>query len=468
MRDWTKMRYIVFCDDSFFYQILKSHREAGSAWLFVVQEPELADWLEKKKIPVIRGPFSSQSTYQRAKIGREDRVIIALSKTKLFSPILRLLSKEGVRPSLLLSRNKEVVDLGSPDLKVVSCTDLLSSPLFWELRAISLREKTREIHRILGEAERVLILVQDDPDPDAIASALALRTLLGRNKLTASIASFGVVDRPENMAMLKHLEIEVDRIDAKRLSGYDRICFVDTQPSRFPVKFPRIDVVIDHHPEEKGYHAAYREIRSNQGATSTVMTEYLRAEDVKISQRLATALLYGIGTDTAFLERGTHPGDVEAFSFLYPLANHGLIRQIERPEFPQEEAGFVQKAIRRWRIEHRLLVSHLGQVPRQDIVPRLADFFTQVEGIDWSVLSGIVGGNLIISARNMGKSGNAGSLMKEAFGSYGRAGGHRFMAKAVMPLKGFREVFGRADERFVRDLIFERLVDLLQREAVAV
>lgn len=462
------MRYIVFCDDSFFYQVLKSHREAGSAWLFVVQEPELADWLEKKKIPVIRGPFSSQSTYQRAKIGREDRVIIALSKTKLFSPILRLLSKEGVRPSLLLSRNKEVVDLGSPDLKVVSCTDLLSSPLFWELRAISLREKTREIHRILGEAERVLILVQDDPDPDAIASALALRTLLGRNKLTAPIASFGVVDRPENMAMLKHLEIEVDRIDAKRLSGYDRICFVDTQPSRFPVKFPRIDVVVDHHPEEKGYHAAYREIRSNQGATSTVMTEYLRAEDVKISHRLATALLYGIGTDTAFLERGTHPGDVEAFSFLYPLANHGLIRQIERPEFPQEEAGFVQKAIRRWRIEHRLLVSHLGQVPRQDIVPRLADFFTQVEGIDWSVLSGIVGGNLIISARNMGKSGNAGSLMKEAFGSYGRAGGHRFMAKAVMPLKGFREVFGRADERFVRDLIFERLVDLLQREAVAV
>jgi hypothetical protein len=91
-----------------------------------------------------------------------------------------------------------------------------------------------------------------------------------------------------------------------------------------------------------------------------------------------------------------------------------------------------------------------------------------VEGIDWSVLSGIVGGNLIISARNMGKSGNAGSLMKEAFGCYGRAGGHRFMAKAVMPLKGFREVFGRADERFVRDLIFERLVDLLQREAVAV
>ncbi|WDT74149.1 MAG: hypothetical protein MPW16_12870 [Candidatus Manganitrophus sp.] len=122
------MRYIVFCDDSFFYQVLKSHREAGSAWLFVVQEPELADWLEKKKIPVIRGPFSSQSTYQRAKIGREDRVIIALSKTKLFSPILRLLSKEGVRPSLLLSRNKEVVDLGSRDLKVVSCTDLLSSP----------------------------------------------------------------------------------------------------------------------------------------------------------------------------------------------------------------------------------------------------------------------------------------------------------------------------------------------------
>lgn len=462
------MRYLIFCDDSFFYHVLKSHREVGSSWQFAVQEPELADWLEKRKVPVLRGSFSTGSIYRRAKIAPEDRVIIALSKVKLFAPILRFLSKEGVRPSLLLTRNNDAVDLGYPDLKAVSCAELLSSPVLWELRAISLREKTREIHRLLGKAERVLILIQDDPDPDAIASALALRTLLGRNKLTAPIASFGVVDRPENMAMLKHLEIEVEQINARSLSRYDRICFVDTQPNRFAVRFPRIDVVIDHHPEERGYHAAYREIRSNQGATSTVMTEYLRADDVKISHRLATALLYGIGTDTAFLERGTHPGDVEAFSFLYPLANHGLIRRIERPEFPPEEAGFVQKAIRRWRIEHRLLVSHLGQIPRQDIVPRLADFFTQVEGIDWSVLSGIVGGNLIISVRNLGNSGNAGSLMKELFGPFGRAGGHRFMAKAVMPLKKFKEAFGRADERFVRDLLFEQLLEYIEREAIAV
>ena len=461
------MKYIVLCDDPFFYDVLKGLREVGSAWLFLVQEPKLADWLERRKVPVIRGKFSSRSIYQRAKIGRADRVIVALSETELFSPTLELLSGEKIRPSLLLTRNREFY-LDSPDLKVISCADLLSSPLLWELRAIALRERTRQIHRLLGKADRVLILVQEDPDPDAIASALALRTLLGRNKLTAPIASFGVVDRPENVAMLKHLEIDVERIDAKRLSDYDRICFMDTQPNRFGVKFPRIDVVIDHHPEEKGYQAAYREIRSNQGATSTMMTEYLRADDVKISHRLATALLYGIGTDTAFLERGTHPGDVEAFSFLYPLANHNLIRQIERPEFPPEEAAFVQKAIRRWRIEHRLLVSHLGRIPRQDIVPRLADFFTQVEGIDWSVLSGIVGENLIISIRNLGATGNAGSLLKEAFGSLGRAGGHRFMARAVMPLKAFKEVFGRADERFIRDLLFDRLLDLMRREAVAV
>ncbi len=462
------MRYIVFCDDPFFYDVLKGLREVGASWLFLVQEPKLDDWLGRRKVPVIRGLFSTQSIYRRARITRGDRVIVALSETKLFTPILERLSDEKVRPSLMLTRNKEAVGFDAPDLKVVSCADLLSSPLLWELRAIALREKTREIHRTLGKGERVLIMIQDDPDPDAIASALALRTLLGRNKLTAPIASFGVVDRPENMAMLKHLEIEVERIDARRLSSYDRICFVDTQPNRFPVKFPRIDVVIDHHPEEKGYQAAYREIRANQGATSTVMTEYLRADDIKISQRLATALLYGIGTDTAFLERGTHPGDVEAFSFLYPLANHSLIRQIERPEFPPEEAGFVQKAIRRWRIERRLLVSHLGQIPRQDIVPRLADFFTQVEGIDWSVLSGIVGGNLIISVRNMGNNGNAGSLLKELFGGLGRAGGHRFMARAVIPMKAFKEAFGRADERFIRDLLFDRLLDLLQREAIAV
>ncbi|MBI3802252.1 MAG: bifunctional oligoribonuclease/PAP phosphatase NrnA [Nitrospirae bacterium] len=458
------MRYIVVCDDLFFYDVLKSVSQVEAAWLFLVQEPVLAKQLEVRGVPVLQGTFSNGAIFKKAKIDPDDWVLIAMADIRSLQRVNRSLASEGVQPSLVLTR--EAIGKPLADLRTVSCGELLSSSLMWELHAVTLRDKTRKIRRLLEEAGCIVILIQDDPDPDAIASAVALRTLLGRNKLTAPIASFGVVDRPENIAMVKRLEIEVEQIDAARLHDFDRFCFVDTQPSRFRVKFPRVDVVIDHHPEEKGYPAAFRDIRPNKGATSTLLTEYLRADDVKISQRLATALLYGIGTDTAFLERGTHPADVEAFSFLYPLANHALIRQIERPEFPQEEARFVQKAIRRWRIERKILVSHVGRVPRQDIVPRLADFCTQVEGVDWSIISGIVSGNLIVSARNMGNTGNAGGLLKEAFGRLGQAGGHRFMAKATIPLTAFRAAFRKTDERFVRDKLFDLLLEVARRGTI--
>lgn len=71
------------------------------------------------------------------------------------------------------------------------------------------RERLKELRALVGDSERVAILLQDDPDPDAIASGIALRTLLGRNKLTTPLFSFTDITRPENRAMVQLLEIEV-------------------------------------------------------------------------------------------------------------------------------------------------------------------------------------------------------------------------------------------------------------------
>lgn len=460
------MRYIAICDDPFFYYLLRDLRDLEGKILFLVQETGLARWLTKKGATVLKGDLSGWKIYHKAQVGFTDKIVLGLRDLKRLRSVVRCLLKHRRKPSLVLTTDKDSVEVPSPEVKILSYSDLLAGSLVREVKTVSLREKIRKLQRFLERADRILLLVQDDPDPDAIASALAFRALLGRNKLTAPIGSFGVVERPENIAMLKELEIDVERVHRKSLSRYDRICFFDTQPNRFPVIFPRIDVVIDHHPADKGYRAAYRDIRPNQGATSAILTEYLRAADVKISQRLATALIYGIESDTFFLERGTSAADVEAFSFLYPLANHALIRRIERPEFSQREARFFDRAIRGWRIDHRILVSHLGSVPRQDIVPRLADFCTQVEGIDWSIISGLVDGDLVISGRNLGESQSAGSLFKEAFGRFGRAGGHRFMAKGVIPRENLKKIFGKVDHG-VRDKIFNLFREAMQREELA-
>src|SRR5206468_10092755 len=97
----------------------------------------------------------------------------------------------------------------------------------------SARSRVERLRSHFASADRVLIMMQDDPDPDAIASALALRTLLGRTKAAAPIATFGTITRPENRAMTRILDIAVVENKATAIDEYDMVAMVDTQPSFF-------------------------------------------------------------------------------------------------------------------------------------------------------------------------------------------------------------------------------------------
>ncbi|HEU5321310.1 MAG TPA: DHH family phosphoesterase, partial [Methylomirabilota bacterium] len=266
-------------------------------------------------------------------------------------------------------------------------------------------------------------MMQDDPDPDAIASALALRALLGRNKTAAPIATFGTITRPENRAMVRILEIDVEHIKPRALEEYDRVAMVDTQPSFFEEAVGEVDAVIDHHPEEAPVRAAFKDIRPSFGATSTILTEYLRAADVKLSPRVATALLYGIKADTLHLERGATRADMEAYAFLHAQANHSALRRIERPELPNEALDVLALGIQRRRLAEGVVFTHLGAVAYPELVAQFADFFLQVEGVEWSVVSGVVHGELHVSVRNVGYVRAAGDVVRAAFVELGSAGG---------------------------------------------
>ena len=158
-------------------------------------------------------------------------------------------------------------------------------------------------------------------------------------RTSAPICTFGTITRPENVAMCRILDIEVEEISAQALDQFDRVAMVDVQPSFLEERFADVDLVIDHHPVEQPIHARIKDVRPSYGATSTILVEYLRSVDVKITQRLATALLYGIKADTLGLERGGSRADLEAFTFLYMLANHNALRRIERPELSEAAAA---------------------------------------------------------------------------------------------------------------------------------
>src|SRR5258705_112693 len=210
-----------------------------------------------------------------------------------------------------------------------------------------------------------------------------------------------------------------------------------------------IDLVIDHHPEQFNYKSHLKDIRPSYGATTTILLEYLLCTNSTIGTRLATAMLYGIKSDTFSLSREVNEWDVEAFSYLYPLANQNLMRRIERPELPPAALDALSLALKNRRVIDKVAFVHLGRVERDDLIPQMADFSLSFEGIEWAFVSGIYDANYIISVRNVGYVRAAGRVLKDAFGDIGSAGGHASMAKAIIPLSRFTEKW-EIDSRNIR------------------
>ena len=174
--------------------------------------------------------------------------------------------------------------------------------------------------------------------------------------------------------------------------------------------------------------------------------------DVNISERTATAMLYAIKSDTLFFNRQANRVDLEAFSFLYPLADATLIRKMEGAEITLERLELRDAGDRaRAAATSRCSAPSSAQTPREDFIAYVADFFLQLEDVKWTIVAGVVNDTLVMSVRNLGYSRNAGEFVRKWFADIGSAGGHRAMAKAVVPMTAFREKFGALEGRDFSD-----------------
>jgi nanoRNase/pAp phosphatase (c-di-AMP/oligoRNAs hydrolase) len=265
--------------------------------------------------------------------------------------------------------------------------------------------------------------------------------------------------------MLNLLDIHIDTVALSSVHEYDRVAMVDVQPHYFGGLVDRVDLVIDHHPELPGYTAVFKDVRPEYGSTSTILTEHLRAVDVNISERTATAMLYAIKSDTLFFNRQANRADIEAFSFLYPLADAALIRKMEGAEITTERLEYVMKAYRGGTLADQVFCGFLGTSPREDFIPYVADFFLQLENVKWTVIAGIVNDALVVSVRNLGYTKNAGEFVRRFFADVGSAGGHRAMAKAVVPMQAFRGKFGDIQADRIAPLLHDVVAQFLHEPA---
>ncbi len=418
---------------------------------FIVESKTAGRRLHEGGVQVLVGDPRRTDTYLKADLTPSTCVIIEDNGRRSLKKILESVRDAGGTLVYVLGvglgatvRDAHVDEVRAlfPDVVYLSMAELFGGPLMTEFSRSLTRARVLQYQRYLSDAERLLILLHNDPDPDALASGLAVRNVLHRTKTTAIIGAIQGVTRPENLRMVNLLDIHVEPVTPDSIGTYDRIVMVDVQPHYFGGLIDRADLIIDHHPEQPGYTSVFKDIRADYGSTSTILTEHLRAVDVNISERTATAMLYAIKSDTLFFNRQTNRVDIEAFSYLYPLADPTLIRKMEGAEITLERLDYVLAAHQRGTLQGQVFCASLGETPREDFIPYVADFFLQVEDVKWTIVAGRVAGTQIISVRNLGYSKNAGEFVRRYFSGIGSAGGHRAMAKAVMPLSAFCDKFG--------------------------
>jgi nanoRNase/pAp phosphatase (c-di-AMP/oligoRNAs hydrolase) len=282
-----------------------------------------------------------------------------------------------------------------------------------------------------------------------MASAMALKRLLWRRVASVSISHVNTISRPDNLAMIRLLKVDLMPVENVDHTQFTRFAIVDSQPSHHD-GFADIgfDIIIDHHPETDGK-APFIDIRPQYGATSTIMTQYLRAARIKPSAKLATGLFYGIKTDTSNFERKAIMEDVNAFQFLFRYVNVHTARKIEQAEITVGSLKFYRKALAELRVRKQRVRVHLGPVTNPDVCVSIADFLMKIHDIAWAVVSATHAGRLVIIVRNDGLRKDAGRLLAKAFGHLGTAGGHKAMARAEIPLKNLEDVVQYKDEKLL-------------------
>jgi len=301
------------------------------------------------------------------------------------------------------------------------------------------REKLKRLRAVLKGKSRLLIVLQDRPDPDALAAAVAMRQLARRMGVAqCQIACGGTIGRAENRAMVEYLRLNLKRIEEVDLERFDCVAVLDTQPGagNNALALGVIpSIVIDHHPfRSETRRASFWDVRRSYGSTSTILFEYLQQAKITPDMPVATALLYGIRSDTQDFERDTTRADIDAHVALYPRVNKRMLGQIERGRVPSAYYRMLADALANARLSGHSIHSNMGQVGNPDMIAEVADLLLRHEDAEWSLCWGYHANRALLSIRTISAAKRAGDVIREIVAKEGAGGGHRAMAGGETPL----------------------------------
>ncbi|SIR75650.1 DHH family phosphoesterase [Natronorubrum thiooxidans] len=285
---------------------------------------------------------------------------------------------------------------------------------------------------------RLAVVMHDNPDPDAIASAVGLTDIAAEVDIDADACYFGDISHQENRAMVNLLDLDLRNLSpTDSLEEYDAFALVDHSRPGVNDQLPEdlhVDIVIDHHPPRGPVPGEFVDLREHAGATSTVLTDYLERFGLEPSVATATALLYGIRIDTNDFTREVSPADFDAASILYPYVDTSVLDQIEQPTVEGETLETVARAIKNRIQRASVAVASVGRISDRDALPQAADQLLAMDGIETTLVFGFRDEMAFLSARSRASDVDLGETLRDAFDRIGSAGGHADMAGAQLEI----------------------------------
>ncbi len=304
------------------------------------------------------------------------------------------------------------------------------------------RTRTDALRAVLRGRRRLLVLTHNNPDPDSLGGAVGLQEFARKAMgIESGLAITGRILRAENKAMVRELAIRMDRLEDVQFGDYDCFALVDTQPGFGHTFVPtevHIDIVIDHHVCADGVarsgDAAFVDVQPDIGATSTLVTAHLMAAGVEPSAEVATALAYGIKTDTADLSRNVSDLDLRAYDYLFPFVDRRKLVAITNPRLPAAYFTTLKDALSKVRLYDGVTLCSLGRTSSAEMVAEVADLLLRMEGVRVVFCGGLVGSSYYVSVRTE-IGGDAWRLLRDAMESEaGTCGGHGSVAGGAIPL----------------------------------
>jgi nanoRNase/pAp phosphatase (c-di-AMP/oligoRNAs hydrolase) len=322
---------------------------------------------------------------------------------------------------------------------------------------------------LLGTGEELTIVCHNNPDPDCLASALALGRLAAAAGIDERrILYSGEISHQQNRAFINLLDIDLQEFDADIVQ--DRpdgalLAFVDHSTPGVNNRVPEgtaVDIVVDHHPAEQ-IEARFVDHREGIGATATILTEYVQELDVEVDTTLATALLFAIRRETLGFLRGSTSAEYTAAAFLHDTADRSLLRELSSPSVTGETVDAIGRSIGNRMVRGSVLVTHVGRTSERDALPQAADYLATLEGVETAIVFGIVDQSIQLSARSTDTRLHIGEVLDDAFGDVGSAGGHREMAGGEVQLGIFADAVGDDIDliKLVERVVTARLVAAL-------